>query len=280
MGDTIKPCVKITHYERTIKTYFLSVFLALSTTKARATETSGGDQWNFIVAFPMIWAPEISGKVAGDCDNINIKIPFEDIVKDLNFGFMGDFYAIKGRWSYALKLTYLQTKEDTTTDELKGPTWGITIAPQRQIKTDLKLSANDFLVRYDLYKNILAYTGVRYFYTKIDMNIKPFGSGIITVDRHINIANDNLFYWIVGFSYSHWFSQLIGFGLSGDTAVAGDNDRDISANIVMFFRLSKLNNIWAGYRYLQIGNKTESDVGALDITFTQQGPMLGWAFTF
>ena len=68
--------------------------------------------------------------------------------------------------------------------------------------------------------------------------------------------------------------------MSADAAIAGDNDQDVNTSAAIFFKINKLHNVWAGYRYLRIGNQTESDVGTLDVTFIQQGPMLGWAFTF
>ncbi|KPJ92624.1 MAG: hypothetical protein AMJ55_09535, partial [Gammaproteobacteria bacterium SG8_15] len=59
-----------------------------------------------------------------------------------------------------------------------------------------------------------------------------------------------------------------------------DNDTDYSINAVVAYRINKLHNVWAGYRYLEIGNESETDGLKFDITFAQQGPMLGWAFTF
>jgi hypothetical protein len=50
------------------------------------------------------------------------------------------------------------------------------------------------------------------------------------------------------------------------------------------YRISKLNNIAFGYRYLLIGNDitAETDLGPVDYTldFVEQGPTLGWVFTF
>ena len=132
-----------------------TLFLALLTT-GQVSQTAAADpsnKWDFAIVFPMIWAPEIKGKVEGGGDRIDINVPFDQIVENLNFGLMGDFYATRGKWSYALKLNYLQTKDETVTDGLNSPIWGIPIAPQHKVKTELRMSANDLLVRYQVHKN-------------------------------------------------------------------------------------------------------------------------------
>jgi len=112
------------------------------------------------------------------------------------------------------------------------------------------------------------------------MDIKPLGTGIIAIDQKLNVADENLFDWVVGVNLGYKLNNQWGFMLSADAGVAGDNDEDYSINAVAAYKLNKLHNVWAGYRYLEIGNKIETDGIKFDITFAQQGPMLGWAFTF
>jgi hypothetical protein len=80
----------------------------------------------------------------------------------------------------------------------------------------------------------------------------------------------------VGLKYAHWFNQDWGLSLTVDTSIAGDNDVNRGLNLAGMYRLSNLNNIWFGYRYLNIQN----DSGTTQIDVTQQGPMIGWAFSF
>ena len=243
-----------------------------------ATQNSA-DEWHFTIAFPMIWAPDINGKVEGDGNRVDINVPFDQITENLDFGFMGDFYASKGKWSYALKLTYLRTKDETVTDGLQTPNWGIPIAPQHQVKSELQMSANDLLVRYEVHKNLLLYTGVRHFFTRLTMDITPLGSGIIAINQKLTVADENLFDWLLGISLNYKFNNHWGVMVTGDIGT-GDNDTDYSINAVVAYKINKLHNVWAGYRYLEIGNESETDGLKFDITFAQQGPMLGWAFTF
>ncbi len=264
-----------------LRAIYTTAFALLSTCLANqvATANDSSDEWQFTIAFPMIWAPDINGKVEGDGNRVDINVPFDQITENLDFGFMGDFYASKGKWSYALKLTYLRTKDETVTDGLKTPNWGIAITPQHQVKSELQMSANDLLVRYEVHKNVLLYTGVRHFFTKLTMDITPLGSGIIAINQKLTVADENLFDWLLGINLNYRFNNRWGIMITGDLGT-GDNDTDYSINAVVAYKINKLHNVWAGYRYLEIGNETETDGLKFDITFAQQGPMIGWAFTF
>jgi len=50
------------------------------------------DQWRFTIAFPMLWAPSIDGKIRGD-EPIDFSISFDDILENLSFGIMFELYA-------------------------------------------------------------------------------------------------------------------------------------------------------------------------------------------
>ncbi len=45
------------------------------------------DQWRYSIAFPMLWAPEIDGKVRGD-EHLDFNIGFKDILENLSFSLM------------------------------------------------------------------------------------------------------------------------------------------------------------------------------------------------
>ena len=45
------------------------------------------DQWRFTIAFPMLWAPAIDGKIRGG-EPIDFSISFNDILDKLSFGIM------------------------------------------------------------------------------------------------------------------------------------------------------------------------------------------------
>ena len=68
--------------------------------------------------------------------------------------------------------------------------------------------------------------------------------------------------------------------LNADVAVAGDNDRDYSFEIRALYRISELNNLWFGWRHLNIGNDSVMEGEKYKVDMVQTGPTLGWAFTF
>lgn len=239
------------------------------------------DKWKFTIAFPMVWAPDIEGTVEGGGDRIDFTIPFGDIVENLDMGFIGEVFAEKGNWMYALKINYLNAKGETVTDPVLG---GI-IAPAHRVTNDVQLAVSDLLIGARVHNKIRLYTGVRYIFTTIDLSIRPEDpGGLIAINKDINLVDKSIFDWLVGASFHHQFSNRWGFHINADTAIAGDNDRDYMIDTAFSFRISKLNNIWAGYRYLAIGNDIVSNtsVGSVKYTvdFVQQGPTVGWAFTF
>jgi hypothetical protein len=51
-------------------------------------------------------------------------------------------------------------------------------------------------------------------------------------------------------------------------------------NVSLLFKISKLHNVWVGCRYLEISDDRTSEGTTYEIDFTQNRPMLGWAFTW
>ena len=95
----------------------------------------------------------------------------------------------------------------------------------------------------------------------------------------ITVADDNFYDLLLGVNFNHWFNDKWAVLVNADTAVAGDNDRDYSLDVRGLYRISSLNNVWFGFRYLNIGNDTTSDGVDYAVDMKQVGPTLGWAFT-
>lgn len=238
------------------------------------------DKWKFTLLFPMIWATDIKGEIDVGSDVIEVDIPFNDITDSLTFGYMTEFYAQKGHWVYAVKLNYLESEDEFITDELNLPGTGIPIAPSHRIITEQVSGTTDLMVGYQLKDSIRLYTGVRIIFSEIDLDITPLGSGIIEIEEKINLADETLHDWLVGADYTYRFNPRWSLILSGDVAIAGDNEKDYVGNAVLTFRMSKLNNLWMGYRYMRIKDTMTKDGIDIKTDFVQQGPMIGWAFTF
>jgi len=108
----------------------------------------------------------------------------------------------------------------------------------------------------------------------------PLGPGIIELDEKINLADVTLYDWLLGGDYTYRINPRWSLILGGDFAIAGDNDKGFMGNAVLTYRISQLNNLWMGYRYMRFKDKTIADGSILKTDFVQQGPMIGWAFTF
>ena len=215
----------------------------------------------------MIWAPNINGKIRGETD-ADFEITFKDILKDLKFGIMGELYANRGRFGAALRVNYMQVTKEKNTD-------GILL---ESIETDLKMGVNDFLATWQVHDNVRLVTGIRHVHAKLNLDIAtklpPDQSEQVTV------TDDNMYDFLFGLNYSHWFNQRWGLMLNADIGLFGDNDRDFSAEFRALYRISDLNNFWFGFRYLNIGNDSTASGHLVKVDMSQVGPTAGWAFTF
>lgn len=227
------------------------------------------DEWKFTIAFPMIWAPEINGKIRGD-EPIDFTIEFKDILEDLNFGVMGELYANRGPYGLALRLNYMRVRDDNSRSGLLDT----------RIETELQMGVNDFLASFRVHEKLRLVTGVRHVLAKLDLDIYSTLGGIEVINESINVADDNKFDLLFGINFTHWFNDKWGVMLNSDVGLVGDNDRDFSAEFRALYHITPLNNFWFGYRYLNIGSDTTTDGIEYQVDMTQVGPTLGWAFTF
>ena len=238
------------------------------------------DGWGFTVLFPMVWATDINGEINVDGNLIEVDIPFSDITDSLTFGYMAEFYAHKGRWIYAIKLNYLESENESITDEFNLPGSGIPIAPSHSIITEQVSGTTDLMAGFQVNDTIRLYTGVRTIFSEIDLKITPLGTGVIEIEDRINLVEETMYDWLVGADYTHKISPRWNLILGGDVAIAGDNDTDFVTNALLSYRISKLNNLWMGYRYMRIKDTITEDGLDIKTDFIQQGPTIGWAFTF
>ena len=69
-----------------------------------AQAEQANDGWRFTLVFPMIWAPDIKGDIQVGNDKYTARIPFDEKIKDLDTGLIGEFYVHKGRWVGGIRL--------------------------------------------------------------------------------------------------------------------------------------------------------------------------------
>ena len=222
------------------------------------------DKWTYTIAFPMIWAPEINGKIRGD-QTIDFTIEFKDIIDNLSFGLMGELYANRGPFGVAFRTNFMRVEDERSSSGLINV----------QVQTELRMGVNDLLASFRVHEKLRLVTGVRHVFAKLDLDIQ----GNI-INEQVTVTDDNSFDLLFGINFDHWFTDRWGIMLNSDVGVVGDNDRDFSVEFRALYRISSLNNFWFGFRYLNIGSDTEMDGLEYKVDMTQIGPTLGWAFTF
>ena len=256
---------------RTVTVLALLLASALETAHADSGNPlpDDGSQWRFTIAFPMIWAPEINGKIRGD-EQIDFTIEFKDILESLSFGLMGELYANKGPYGFAFRTNYMRVEDENSRSGLINT----------RIQTELEMGVNDLLASFEVHEKVRLVTGVRHVFAKLDLDIQAGigpGNGI---NEQITVTDDNKFDFLFGINFTHWFTDRWGVMLNSDIGVFGDNDRDFSTEFRALYRISSLNNFWFGLRYLTIGSDITTDGIDYKVDMSQVGPTVGWAFTF
>lgn len=227
------------------------------------------DKWRFTLAFPMLWAPDINGKIRGD-EPVDFEITFEDILEKLSFGLMFELYANRGPYGMAFRTSYMHVEDENSRSGLIDT----------RIQTEMEMGVSDLLASFRVHDKVRLVTGLRHIFAKIELDVfSQIGSQEIFNER-ITVADESDLDLLLGINFNHWFNDSWGVMLNADAGIAGDNDRDQSVEVRGIYRLGTLNNFWFGYRYLRIGNDIPGDGTDYKLDMIQAGPTLGWAFTF
>jgi hypothetical protein len=217
----------------------------------------------------MIWMPDINGKIRGG-ESIDFTIGFDDILENLSFGLMFELYANRGPYGLAFRSNFMRVEDENSRSGLLDT----------RIRTSLNMGVNDLLASFRVHEKVRLVTGVRHVFAKMDVDIYSTLGETEIIDATIPITDDNKFDFLLGVNFNHWINDKWGLMLNSDVGVAGDNDRDFSLEFRGLYRLGDLNNVWFGYRYLQIGSDSDQDGITWEVDMIQQGPTVGWAFTF
>lgn len=227
------------------------------------------DEWRFTIAFPMVWAPDIDGRIRGG-ESVDFGISFSDILDRLSFGLMFELYANRGPYGLVFRSMYMRVEDENSRSGLLDTS----------VETGLDMGVNDLLASFRVHDKVRFVTGVRHVFAKLELDILTERNGVVIRDESVTVADENQFDYVVGINFNHWFNDRWGLMLNSDLAIAGDNDRNFSTEFRALYRISDLNNFWFGYRYLQIGTDTREDGTTYTIDMIQSGPTIGWAFTF
>jgi len=178
---------------KTLSRFALFVFLLLVIVtampdSAAAEETAQKDGWQFGANIYM-WMPTIGGKSdSGD----TIEINFDDILKDLEFTYMGGVEARNGRWHLTTDVIYLKLEQDNN---------GKVTVPVGPGEADLKVDATvklqswvvspavgySFIETEKVRMEVLA--GARYLWLKPELDLDVTGP-LKSRDKKISDSGD------------------------------------------------------------------------------------------
>ena len=266
---------------------------------------SGSEDFRAVLAFPMLWAPEINLNIeAGELDDIEVTIPFKDILTNLGIGFMGEFYLNYKWFGFVLKGMYMDLRPDTISESLGGDIIGLDL----DVDVGLRMGMYDIGLSWNLWRNLRLFTLGRV--TQVDVTVevegnvsaslpdgapagcnpnRPFPLGCLVdpgteigqdFEGKADVEPDDMWDYMLGLQYSWWMGQTKrhGINLYGDVAVGGDSDSAWQIDVRYMYRVSKLNNFWLGWRTYQ--SVTEEDDNGHATTINLNGPLAGWAFSF
>ncbi len=196
------------------------------------------DEWKFM-AQAYFWGASINGSTVSGSD---IDIDIDDLVDDLNLGFMGTLGASKGKWSVLVDTIYLDVSDNKNT-LISGV--GV------NANLDLKGWVVTPLVGYQVYEagettvNVIA--GARYLNLSADVDLRNADPNSTRFNRSISDSGGN---WdgIIGikgdlFLNDNWFIPFY-----ADIG-AGNSEFTWQASAGLGYRFERF-DVLAAYRYL------------------------------
>ncbi len=218
---------------------------------AGAQAQTPSDKWEFELT-PYLWAAGMDGTMAVGPKEASVSVGFQDLLKSLDFGFMGRFEARNDRWSLASDLVYTNLGKDAQLTDAGADVGAVVL--------DTKMLVVEGTAGYRLGRSpVEAVAGARIYSVKADVQADRVelasGSGG-WVDPIVGLR---LRKWVGG---DKWLVALRGdvggFGVGSDFAWA------LSAGLG--YRLNRSLTLSAGYRAWNFDREGEREISKLDMT--------------
>ena len=210
------------------------------------------DSWNYSASL-YLWAAGIGGTTANGDD---VDISFSDILDNLDFGYMGNFGAKKGKWTFETDVLYLKVSGELDSplpiEKIKLRAWVVTpYAAYNVVESD----------QWNL--DLLA--GARYLYMKSQITLP------------ISEVSDSDTSWngIVGIKGNYKLNEKWYLPFTFDVG-SGDADITYQALAGVGYKYEKF-DLLVGYRYLK-WEFNDAFVGFSDLDLS--GPIIGAKFRF
>jgi hypothetical protein len=250
------------------------VLLQATTVFVTVAAASGGDdQWEFEATL-YLWTPDIDTTTQSGTD---ANISFNDIYKNLDMTFMGNFGGRKDKWSFLVDEVYMKIS-DSDSGSFKGPILGASW--DLDLDVSLKSSITTLTGGYNIYDeggtifDVIA--GARYTWVEIDAQLKANSAGLLpAVSRKLNESDsDGVWDGVVGAKGHYAINENWYLPYYADVGT-GQSDLTWQALAGVGYKFG-WGDVTAAYRYLDY--EFDSDYLVKDMTV--KGPVFGATWRF
>jgi opacity protein-like surface antigen len=242
-----------TKYNNRFAVYLLGTTLALAV-QAQATAQpeagSDADKWQFEIT-PYLFAAGMNGKTGIGSVTSDIDMSFDDILKNLDQGFMALFEARKSLWTYGLEGVYFKLKNEGA-KSWQGPLGNTGSGSLEATMTEQLYQLTAGYRVMDEHTKVDVLGAVRYTQLDTDLNlVATTGSPLLPDGSYSISGTKNWWDPVIGARVlvplaDAW--TLVGYADFGGFGVGSDSTYQLLAGVNWQF--SKSVNAKAGYRYL------------------------------
>jgi opacity protein-like surface antigen len=273
--------MKLLHppYLDRIAVSLLGATLALAVHTPASAQTEAGsnvDNWQFEIT-PYLFAAGMNGKTGIGSVTANVDMSFDDILKNLDQGFMALFEASKGPWTYGLEGVYFKLKDEGT-KSWQGPLGSSSTGSLEATMTEQLYQLTAAYRVMDEHTKVDVLGAARYTQLDVGLNLAATTGSPLLPDGSNSISGtENWWDPVIGARVlvplaDAW--TLVGYADIGGFGVGSDLTYQLLAGVNWQF--SKSVSAKAGYRYLY----QDYQNGGFVWDMTSSGFYLGAGFRF
>jgi len=221
------------------------------------------DDWEFLLT-PYLWGSGMDGTVGIAGRDADFEVSAKDLIKSLDFGFMGNFEARRGRWSFGTDLVYADLGKDVAFENASG------ISDAQNPRLDMSMTIIEGNAGYQVANSLDVLAGIR--------GVKASTS--VAVDAGTLAEADGGFVDpFVGLRFRRDLSEKFWVNLRGDVGGFGvGSEFSWFLNAVGGYRVSRLISLDFGYRIWDFDYESDNDLKTLDAALAGFGGGLTFHF--
>ncbi|MDX2417680.1 MAG: hypothetical protein QNK19_09500 [Xanthomonadales bacterium] len=255
---------------KTYITAFLGFAFTLLITQPVSAEDALNNDWQLSGAI-YFWLPDIKGETDGD----DVKITLNNILKHLDFMYMGAFGAKKGNWSFLTDVIYMDLEDGSDMTLIRDKVIQLDVT-----KIQLQAWVATPMVAYDVLHtdrlDVKLLLGARYLWLEGDLDLKAQGASIN--QKTSETFSNHAWNGIIGTRGQYELNEKWTMPFHFDVG-SGDSDKTWQAYIGLMYKTGKW-EIGGGYRYLKWDFDDDDAFGKAFKNLSINGPMFGAKYRF